>query len=87
MAIVEACMDDLDSSDSALVRERLDGAYKPCLGISAAGLLSDRTMLLNHDGRSSISGSQLAGNRKANYSGAYYLDIFKVSLSSFPLHV
>lgn len=29
MAIVEACMDDLDSSDRALVRERLDGAYKP----------------------------------------------------------
>jgi hypothetical protein len=50
MAIVEACMNDLDSSDHALVRERLDGAYKPCLGISAAGLLSDRAMLLNHDG-------------------------------------
>ena len=50
MAIVEACMDDLDSSDRELVRERLDGAYKPCLGISAAGLLSNRAMLLNHDG-------------------------------------
>jgi hypothetical protein len=50
MAIVEACMDDLDNSNRALVRERLDGAYKPYLGISAAGLLSDRAMLLNHDG-------------------------------------
>ena len=50
MAIVEACMDDLNISDGALVRERLDGAYKPYLGISAAGLLSDRAMLLNHDG-------------------------------------
>lgn len=49
MAIVEACMDDLDSSDRELVRGRLDGAYKPCLGISTAGLLSDRAMLLNHD--------------------------------------
>jgi len=50
MTIVEACMDNLDSSDRVLVQERLDGAYKPCLGIPAAGLLSDRTMLLNHDG-------------------------------------
>ena len=50
MAIVEACMDNLDSSDRALVRERLDGAYKPCLGISTTGFLSDRAMLLNHDG-------------------------------------
>jgi hypothetical protein len=47
MAIVEACMDDLNSSDRALVRECLDRAHKPCLGISAADLLSDRAMLLN----------------------------------------
>ena len=50
MAIVEACMDDLDSSDRTLVRERLDRAHRPCLRISAADLLSDRAMLLNHDG-------------------------------------
>jgi hypothetical protein len=49
MAIVEACMDDLNSSDRALVRERLDGAYKPCLGVSAAGFLSDGAMLLKYD--------------------------------------
>jgi hypothetical protein len=49
MAIVEACMDDLNSSGPALVRECLDGAYKSCLGVSAADLLSDRAMLLNYD--------------------------------------
>jgi hypothetical protein len=62
------------------------GSREYYLGVSAAGLLSDRAMSLDQDCRSSISGGQLTGDGKSDGASPYDLHIVNVSISYCDKH-
>ena len=85
MAIVEACMNDLDSRSNLLVHRNLHGFCEHYLGVSTAGLLTDRAMSLDQNSCRPVSGSQLAGNCKPHHTSANYLSVLHVSISAVRL--